>query len=388
MPKRIVICFDDTWNTPAEKFAGLAKLHERFARLVGLGQDEMRAEIERVDPQAGVETNVCRFYRSVLRRSPSEVPPGEFAQTKWYDKGVGTNWYDRVSGGAFGLGLSRNIREGYKFLSDTYEVGDEVFVFGFSRGAYTARSLVGMIRNCGLLPAGGSGDGYDSPVMLEAYELYRARDEGPDSEAALAFRARWKSPLINIKCLGVWDTVGALGIPIESFDMFNKKAFEFHDVELSGLVENAFHAVAVDEHREPYKVTLWAPTDKPRQVIEQRWFMGAHADVGGGYEARQLSDITLRWMQGKASDCGLQLDAAGMPEVSASNAGGVIADSFKAFLAGTFSLFNKRYFRPVAKVRFGAERVDESVATRIADDSTYRPKNDGLMEELRARQSP
>ena len=161
-----------------------------------------------------------------------------------------------------------------------------MFVFGFSCGAYTARSLVGMIRNCGLLPAGGSGDGPDSLAMLEAYELYRARDEGPDSEAAMAFRATRKSPLINIKCLGVWDTVGALGIPIESFEAFNKQAFEFHDVQLSGLVENAFHAVAVDENREPYKVTLWAPNERPRQVLEQRWFIGAHADVGGGYESR------------------------------------------------------------------------------------------------------
>jgi uncharacterized protein (DUF2235 family) len=154
MSKRIILCFDGTWNTPAEKFTGLAKLHEEFERLTGLGDDAMRAAIEHVDPQAGVETNVCRFYRSVLRQSATDVAPGELAQTKWYDKGVGTDWYDRVSGGAFGLGLSRNIRQGYQFLSETYEDGDEVFVFGFSRGAYTARSLVGMIRNCGLLPNG------------------------------------------------------------------------------------------------------------------------------------------------------------------------------------------------------------------------------------------
>ncbi len=267
----------------------------------------MQAVIEHVDPQAGVETNVCRFYRAVRRRSPSEVAPGEFAQTKWYDKGVGTNWYDRVAGGAFGLGLSRDIRAGYKFLSDTYEVGDEVFVFGFSRGAYTARGLVGMIRNRGPLPAGGSGDGPDSPVMLEAYELYRARDEGPDSEAAMAFRAKWKSPLIQIKCVGVWDTVGASGIPIESFNTFNKMAFEFHDVELCGLVKNAFHAVAVDEHREPYKVTLWAPKEKPRQVIEQRWFMGHMPMLVAGTKLGNylISRSAGCWRRHAAAGCNL-----------------------------------------------------------------------------------
>jgi uncharacterized protein (DUF2235 family) len=384
MSKRIVLCFDGTWNTPAEKFTGLAKLHEEFERLTGLGDDAMRAAIEHVDPQAGVETNVCRFYRSVLRQSPADVAPGELAQTKWYDKGVGTDWYDRVSGGAFGLGLSRNIRQGYQFLSETYKDGDEVLVFGFSRGAYTARSLVGMIRNCGLLPNGSSGDGPDSPQMLEAYELYRAHDEGPDSERARNFREEKKSPLIKIKCLGVWDTVGALGIPLESFGAFNKEAFEFHDIELSGLVENAFHAVAVDEHRAPYKVTLWAPKEKPQQTIEQRWFMGAHADVGGGYEARELSDITLHWMQEKAQACGVKLDQNGIPKVTVANAGGAIADSFIAFLGGAFHLFAKRFYRPVGRIEFGVEHVDVTVGTRIADDISYRPKNDGLVETLKA----
>src|ERR1019366_6027449 len=162
------------------------------------------------------------------------------------DKGVGTNWYDRVAGGAFGLGLSRDIRAGYKFLSDTYEVGDEVFVFGFSRGAYTARSLVGMIRNRGPLPAGGSGDGPDSPVMLEAYELYRARDEGPDSEAAMAFRAKWKSHLIQIKCVGVWDTVAQLAFRLNGLTPLTKWRLNSTMSNSVDWLKNAFHAVAVD----------------------------------------------------------------------------------------------------------------------------------------------
>ena len=110
------------------------------------------------------------------------------------------------------------------------------------------------------------------------------------------FRATRQSPLIKIKFVGVWDTVGALGIPLESFGEFNKEAFEFHDTELSDIVENGIHAIAVDENREPYKVTLWTPKEKLKQTIEQRWFIGAHADVGGGYPSRALSDVTLRWM--------------------------------------------------------------------------------------------
>jgi uncharacterized protein (DUF2235 family) len=384
MPKRVILCFDGTWNTPAEPHAGLAELDERFRRLADLDDAAMRQEIEHVDPNAGVETNVCRLYRSVLRLGEGDVPPGELQQTKWYDRGVGTDWYDRVAGGAFGLGLSRKIREGYRFLSDTYDDGDEVFVFGFSRGAYTARSLVGMVRNCGLLPKGASGGGPDSPELLEAYELYRARDDGPDSERAKGFRAEKRAPLIPIEFLGVWDTVGALGIPLESFAAFNKEQFEFHDTELSGIVRNAFHAVAVDEHREPYRVALWDPKRKVDQAMEQRWFVGAHADVGGGYPSRALSDITLRWMQQKAQSCGLRLDETGVPAVSDANALGALADSFKAFLGGVFSLFSKRYYRPVCMERFGMEAVDATVPSRMRSSIAYRPNNPGLMEALRA----
>ncbi|MBV9251228.1 MAG: DUF2235 domain-containing protein, partial [Acetobacteraceae bacterium] len=113
MPKRIVLCFDGTWNTPSENFSGLSELHAKFAKLADLDDAEMRAAIEHVDQNAGVETNVCRLYRSVLRLEGVQ-PAGELGQVKWYDKGVGTNWYDRIAGGAFGLGLSQKIREGYK----------------------------------------------------------------------------------------------------------------------------------------------------------------------------------------------------------------------------------------------------------------------------------
>src|SRR5499427_3697517 len=156
MGKRICVCFDGTWNTPRNE-ADLAAVTPAFGG----------AETDKIDPRAGVETNVCRLYRSISTANRS------IAQIKWYDKGVGTNWYDRVAGGAFGLGLSRKIREGYKYLSDAYDDGDSVFIFGFSRGAYTARSLVGMIRNCGLIAKGvlNKPDPDDNDELMEAYEL-------------------------------------------------------------------------------------------------------------------------------------------------------------------------------------------------------------------------
>lgn len=370
MPKRIILCFDGTWNTPSasDDVDGLAALVKR----------DDAACFEEVDDQAGTETNVCRLYRSV--RSTPKPKKGQVRQLKWYDKGVGTDWYDRVSGGAFGLGLSRNIREGYKFLSDHYEDGDEVFLFGFSRGAYTARSLVGMIRNAGLLPSGSltNEDPDANEALMEAYELYRTRDGDADSVRAFEYRRQYGSRLIDIKFLGVWDTVGALGIPIQSFGFFNRKQFEFHDTELSGIVKLAYHAIAVDEHRKPYAPTLWDPKVKPDQTIEQRWFLGAHSDVGGGYDERLLSDITLLWMQQKAQEAGLEIDASGMPQVREKNIAASISDSFRVFLGGLFRLFHERHYRPIGQLRFGNEVVDESVLARLKQDVTYRPKNPGL----------
>jgi uncharacterized protein (DUF2235 family) len=114
--KRIVICFDGTWNKPAD---------------------------ENLPTEQQVETNVCRFFRSI-----SDAAAHGAEQVKWYDEGVGTKWYDRFVGGAIGVALEKNILDGYEFLAQRYAEGDEVYVLGFSRGAYTARSLVGIIRNC------------------------------------------------------------------------------------------------------------------------------------------------------------------------------------------------------------------------------------------------
>jgi uncharacterized protein (DUF2235 family) len=216
--KRIVLCFDGTWNKPAD---------------------------ENLPAAQQVETNVSRFFKSVFDNGTDGTK-----QVKWYDEGVGTRWYDQFIGGAIGTGLELNIVQGYEFLAETYEDGDEVFVLGFSRGAYTARSFVGMLRNCGLI----------RPEHLGlrvgiAYGIYRTRDDGADSFAAKLFRSSFCRE-IRIEFLGVWDTVGALGIPLNVLEGFNSKFYEFHDTELSSIVENAYHAAAIDEHRQDYDVCL------------------------------------------------------------------------------------------------------------------------------------
>ena len=343
MAKRLIVCFDGTWNRPDNNS----------------------------DVTKRVETNVVRLYDSIVQGA---LPDGA-VQTKWYDTGVGTNWYDRVAGGAFGFGLDQKIQDGYQWLVDCYpdpDPGDyEVFVFGFSRGAYTARSLVGMIRNVGLLlPT-------NSHRVGEAYTIYRNRDPSADTDEAKTFRERYSRP-ITIKFLGVWDTVGALGIPLPALQWLNAKAYAFHDTELSGIVENAAHAVAIDEHRIDYQAALWDPIAKAGQTVEQRWFVGAHADVGGGYDSRLLSDIALAWMQGKAAGAGLVIDPAEIPAITKANCMDALHDSYGDFIHGEYARTHAPYYRTMQIGAGGNEELDQSAIDRRDAGPSYRPPNPGF----------
>jgi len=144
---------------------------------------------------------------------------------------------------------------------------------------------------------------------------------------------------------------------------------------LSGIVDNAFHAIAIDEHRPDYDVCMWNPDSAPTQVLEQRWFVGAHCDVGGGYNDRRLSDMTLRWMQGKAGALGLALDAVTVGE---KNYLGAFTDSHGKFLGGLYARKNPRHYRAMRATAFGNEGVDESVQKRRTEDRDYEPQNNGL----------
>jgi uncharacterized protein (DUF2235 family) len=340
MPKRIVLCFDGTWNRPAD---------------------------ENLPDEQQIETNVRRFYESLADNSPDGAK-----QAKWYDQGVGTHWYDHVLGGLTGAGLDINIMQGYKFLAGNYAEGDEIYILGFSRGAYTARSLVGLIRNCGLIRSN-----FLDLQLGMAFGIYRTRDDGPDSAAARFFRKMFSRD-VRIKFVGVWDTVGALGIPLRLFKDANMAFYQFHDTNLSRIVEHAYHAAAVDEHREHYDVCLWNPPRAPEQTIEQRWFIGAHSDVGGGYPDRRLSDLALGWMQEKAAAHGLGFKPERIPQPSAQNHLAPCRDSWNEFMKGVYAKDHPRYFRAIGQTQFGREAVDDSVKKKIQDDPNYKPQNKGL----------
>ena len=224
-----------------------------------------------------------------------------------YEKGVGTGRFERLRGGALGLGLSRNIRSCYRFLVDSYEPGDELHLFGFSRGAFTARSLAGLVRNSGILRREHA-DRVDA-----AYGLYRARrpDAHPRGIEARIFRRMYSHDECVIETIGVWDTVGALGIPRRGAHLIPwlNQRWEFHDTDLSSRVRAAFQALAIDERRGPFEPTLWRQQeDAEDQVLEQVWFAGAHSDVGGGYPDPALAELALLWMVDRVRGYGLELE--------------------------------------------------------------------------------
>ncbi|MEE9143166.1 MAG: DUF2235 domain-containing protein [Candidatus Binatia bacterium] len=324
MPKRLIVCSDGTWNRPDS--------HDI--------------------------TNVVKIAR-VLRAKDSTG----IEQVVFYDRGVGTgNLGDEVKGGAFGEGLDENIQDAYRFLVHNHASGDQIFLFGFSRGAYTVRSLVGLIRNCRLLKK------EHADKIPRSYKMYRSK-AGPDVKSARTFRARF-SKVVPIKFLGVWDTVGALGVPLRFFKGFNAKKYSFHDTTISGIIQNAYHALAIDEKRKPFKPTIWR-SKKKRRNAGQVWFTGVHSDVGGGYPETGLSDIALEWMIQKAAGCGLAFNLKYLSRIMRKNARGKLHDSY----TGKFKLLGE-HVRLV-----GATSADESVHPSVWQRKNYQPRN--LMKYMR-----
>jgi uncharacterized protein (DUF2235 family) len=340
MAKRLVLCCDGTWNTADQKSP----------------------------------TNVTKVALAVAPDDGAGT-----TQRVFYHDGVGSGRRARLLGGAFGVGLSRNVRDTYRFVVENYEPGDELFFLGFSRGAFTARSAAGLVRNCGVLRPENAGR------VGQAYALYRSRDPRtrPRGTEATLFRRSF-SHETDIAFIGVWDTVGALGVPLDGLRWINafNRRWAFHDTDLCGTVHAAFQALAIDERRSPFVPTVWRQEDDApaSQHLEQVWFAGAHADVGGGYPATGLSDIPLRWMVDRAAECGLVFAPdAFVPGPPTGRAG---ADRLPVHPDPLGELHQSRtgfyrLLRPAARtigaVARGYERVSGTADQRWDADPRYRP---------------
>ena len=345
MARNLVICCDGTWNTSTQKDRGQV-----------------------------VPSNVVKMARLVDEDSQSAK------QIVYYDTGVGTGrGLDKWTGGGLGIGLTDNIIQAYKWIASNYENGDQLYLFGFSRGAYTVRSLAGLIGHCGLTAP-------DNKLIEQAYGLYReASDKQGEARAAEFKQAQRQLP---VHFLGVWDTVGALGVPALSrygllrqgikficstTGMLKKYAHGFHSMELGDHINHAYHALAIDEKRGPFEPSLWKKKEANNHTkVMQVWFPGVHSNIGGGYADTGISDHALMWMAVKARDAGLQLNNRYLALRLDPNAHGELRDSMTAVYKAL-----PKYVRKIGLPGTLAEYLHFSVRTRIEHptNADYPPKN-------------
>lgn len=327
MNKRIVICADGTWNRPEK------------------------------DPKKDHPTNVLKLARAIRPVGTDGTP-----QQVFYDWGVGS-YYDEFAGGITGKGLHKNIMDDYRYIVQNYRPNDEIYLFGFSRGAYTIRSLCGLINNCGILKRP------NASLIQAAFNLYKKPGtvNSPKGRNSVEFRKKHSHPSRKIRFVGVWDTVGAMGIPISVLGLFDDED-EFYDTKLGRNVEIARHAMAIDEHREDFAPTIWEPEDN--MDIKQVWFAGAHSNVGGSYKPDKdgslASDTPMAWMIREAKNLTVERH---------------VKRALKE--KNTASLHeSRRNFYRIRKIMYreinhkkGNVLLHESVKQRWDSDRKYRPKN-------------
>lgn len=280
--KRLLCFFDGTWNTPdaRETVTNIVKLHEAVPEI---GADGVR-------------------------------------QLRHYEIGIATTKaLGRLTfaAGAIGYGMAERIQSGYQFIVDNYEPGDEIYLFGFSRGAYQARSLGGLIAFTGILkpPA--------RSRVAEMWTYYQAHRTAPEPQRLAFLRSESYFPA-PVRLIGVWDTVGNLGIPVVGGEWITHP-IHFHNTELAPTVGVGLHALSIDEPRGPFSPTLWTRHEgaliRSHQIVEQVWFPGCHANVGGGYADSGLSDISLLWMAERATaTTGVTFDMAALKSKAAPDA--------------------------------------------------------------------
>ncbi len=323
----IVVCADGTWNRPEE-------------------------DIEKDFP-----TNVLRLAR-VIKPSADGVK-----QHVFYDWGLGS-YHHTLTAGATGRGIHKNILDGYRYIVQNYAPDDNIYLFGFSRGAYTVRALCGLINNCGILHRP------DANLISAAWKIYKspASKNRPKGEAARLFRKNHCHPARKVHFIGVWDTVGALGIPFSLMGLFENND-EFYDTKMGSNVAFARHALAIDEQREDFTPTIWTP--RPNVNLKQVWFAGTHSDVGGSYPPDKetgvrVCDAPLGWMLDEATTAELKFE----PHIKESLTDGSRGKLHKS--RNHVYRLKSPLHRPLI-VDGQPTMVHASVKDRYLSDSGYRP---------------
>lgn len=302
---------------------------------------------------------MLKLARAIQPKGDDNLP-----QQVFYDWGIGS-YYNKVGGGITGAGLHKNIMDNYRYIVQNYSPGDEIYLFGFSRGAYTVRCLCGMINNVGIIKRP------DAKLIQQAFNHYKTTDEkySPKGVESVKFREEHSHPSRQVHFVGVFDTVGAMGIPITFLGMFEKKD-EFYDNKIGKNVTHARHALAIDEVRVDFKPTVW--NSNTAVDMKQVWFAGCHSDIGGSCapdtNGGMLSNNSLAWMIKEASAVGLAVedylesDAQEYPLAT-------LNQSRKGFYR-----VKKKFFRPLDRKGITV-LIHSSVKQRWDSSSSYRPNN-------------
>jgi len=327
--KRIVICADGTWNKPEKN------LKKDFP------------------------TNILKLSRAIKPVDKNNIP-----QQVFYDWGIGS-YHNSFAGGVTGKGLHKNVKDCYRYLVQNYSLGDELFFFGFSRGAYTIRSLCGLINNCGILKRP------DAKLIEKAFKHYKnpKKDYQPNGKKSIQFREDYSFDEQIITFVGIWDTVGALGIPFSFMGLLDKED-EFYDNKMGPNIQTARHALAIDELRSDFEPTIWEP--RKNLNLKQVWFAGVHTDIGGSYPPDKntgymSSDISLKWMLEEAMTFNLCIESHLIESLNP-RFDSKIHKSRKNIYRS-----KKAYYRPIDHGK-GEILIHQSVKDRW-DNSKYRPKN-------------
>lgn len=277
-------------------------------------------------------TNVFKLYEAV------DIQGHKYDQTlkpqvAFYDDGVGTSRLTplKLIGGAFGIGFRKNVMDLYTELVHVYEPGDHIYLFGFSRGAYTVRALSGMIEYCGILDIKKVGHESLKKRVHQCWTAFRQeafqrvtkrarRDNRPTDDPMKEDRRRREdfgaviddefvlNGMVTIEFVGVWDTVGAVGMPFEELrDLFNWiYPMRFSELTPSSRIKRACHALSIDDDRRTFHPELWNEQGIRDTQVDQVWFAGVHSNVGGGYVKHGMSLVALDWMMAEAERCGLR----------------------------------------------------------------------------------
>jgi len=275
-----------------------------------------------------------------------------------------------VVAGSTGKGLHKNILDDYRYIVQNYSPGDELFFFGFSRGAYTIRCLCGLINNCGILKRP------DAALIQAAFDHYKKPGGlyASEGQKSIEFRNKYSHKSRQIKFVGVWDTVGAMGIPLSFLGLFNDKD-EFYDTRIGRNVSIARHAMAIDEHRSDFTPTVWIP--QTNTDIKQVWFSGAHSNIGGSYKPDKdgslLSDIPLDWMLTEAKKAGLNLESHIIKTLKP-NPMATLHNSRRSFYR-----VKKKFYRALDHEGLNYHKLEvlihQSVKERWENNAEYRPQN-------------